>query len=80
MEDINKQELLELLKDVIAEVIEQHPLTDDEVQWVRSAIQEQARKAAFRQAVIDKTLLGLLSSGILWAMYQIVDVVRNHWR
>ena len=80
MEDINKQELLELLKEVIAEVIEQHPLTDDEVQWVRSAIQEQARKAAFRQAVIDKTLLGLLSSGILWAMYQIVDVVRNHWR
>lgn len=80
MEDINKQELLELLKEVIAEVIEQHPLTDDEVQWVRLAIQEQARKAAFRQAVIDKTLLGLLSSGILWAMYQIVDVVRNHWR
>ena len=80
MEDINKQELLELLKEVIAEVIEQHPLTDDEVQWVRLAIQEQARKAAFRQAVIDKTLLGLLSSGILWAMYQIVDVIRNHWR
>lgn len=80
MEGINKQELLELLKEVIAEVIEQHPLTDDEVQWVRLAIQEQARKAAFRQAVIDKTLLGLLSSGILWAMYQIVDVVRNHWR
>lgn len=80
MEDINKQELLELLKEVIAEVVEQHPLTDDEVQWVRLAIQEQARKAAFRQAVIDKTLLGLLSSGILWAMYQIVDVVRNHWR
>lgn len=80
MEGINKQELLELLKEVIAEVIEQHPLTDDEVQWVRLAIQEQARKAAFRQAVIDKTLLGLLSSGILWAMYQIVDVIRNHWR
>ena len=80
MEGINKQELLELLKEVISEVIEQHPLTDDEVQWVRLAIQEQARKAAFRQAVIDKTLLGLLSSGILWAMYQIVDVVRNHWR
>ena len=80
MEAINKDELLALLKEVIAEVIEQHPLTDDEVQWVRLAIQEQARKAAFRQAVIDKTLLGLLSSGILWAMYQIVDVVRNHWR
>ena len=80
MEGINKQELLELLKEVISEVVEQHPLTDDEVQWVRLAIQEQARKAAFRQAVIDKTLLGLLSSGLLWIMYQIVDLIKNHWR
>ena len=80
MESINKQELLELLKEVVAEVVEQHPLSDDEVQWVRLAIKEQARKAAFRQAVIDKTLLGLVSSGVLWAIYQVFDLVKNHWR
>ncbi len=80
MDGINKQELIELLKEVIIEAVESHPLTDEEVQWVRLAIQEQAKKAAFRQAVIDKTLLGLLSSGILWACYQIVDLIKTHWK
>jgi len=80
MDGINKQELIELLKEVIVEAVESHPLTDEEVQWVRLAIQEQAKKAAFRQAVIDKTLLGLLSSGILWACYQIVDLIKTHWK
>lgn len=80
MDGINKEELVTLLKEVISEVVESHPLTDEEVQWVRLAIQEQARKAAFRQAVIDKTLLGLLSSGILWACYQALDLFRNHWK
>ena len=80
MEAINKDELLALLKEVIAEVVESHPLTDEEVQWVRLAIQEQARKAAFRQAVIDKTLMGLLSAGIMWACYQALDLIRTHWK
>ena len=80
MDGINKQELIELLKEVIVEAVESHPLTDEEVQWVRLAIQEQAKKAAFRQAVIDKTLLGLLSSGILWVCYQIVDLIKTHWK
>ena len=80
MEEINKDELLALLKEVIAEVVESHPLTDEEVQWVRLAIQEQARKAAFRQAVIDKTLMGLLSAGIMWACYQALDLIRTHWK
>lgn len=80
MEAINKDELLILLKEVIAEVVESHPLSDEEVQWVRLAIQAQAKKAAFRQAVIDKTLLGLLSTGILWVCYQVADIVKNHWK
>lgn len=80
MEGINKQELLELLKEVISEVVEQHPLTDEEVQWVRMAIQEQARKAAFRQAVIDKTFMGLLSAGLMWLCYQVLDLIKAHWR
>lgn len=80
MDGINKEELLSLLKEVISEVVESHPLSDEEVQWVRLAIQAQAQKKAFRQAVIDKTLLGLLSSGILWVCYQALDLFRNHWK
>lgn len=80
MDGINKEELFKLLKEVISEVVEAHPLSDEEVQWVRLAIQAQAQKKAFRQAVIDKTLLALISSGILWAFYQSIDLVRAHWK
>ena len=80
MDGIDKEELIKLLKEVITNAVETHPLTDEEVQWVRLAIQDQVKKAAFRQAVIDKTLLGLLSSGILWVCYQTVDIIRTHWK
>jgi F0F1-type ATP synthase delta subunit len=80
MESINKEELVTLLKEVIAEVVESHPLSDDEVEWVRMAIEEQARKAKFRQAVIDKTLIGLMASGLLWMGSKMVEVVMAHWK
>lgn len=40
-------------------------LTDDERRWVRMAIQKEAQTLAFRQSVIDKTLMGLLWAGIV---------------
>lgn len=77
---IDKEELVLLLKEVIAEAVEQHPLSDEEVQWVRMAIQAEAKRAAFRQAVIDKTFIGLLSSaGIAIVMYGI-EFFKSHWR
>lgn len=77
---IDKEELVVLLKEVIAEAVESHPLSDEEVQWVRMAIQAEAKRAAFRQAVIEKTFLGLLSSaGIAVVMYAI-EFFKAHWR
>lgn len=35
-------------------------LTDEEHRWVRLAIEREAQSIAFRKAVIDKTLLGLI--------------------
>ena len=80
LNQLDKEELITLLKEVIAEAVEQHPLSDDEVKWVRLAIQAEARKAAFRQAVIDKTFIGLLSSGAIGLCYFIVDSVKTHWK
>ena len=51
MEAINKDEIVALLKEVINESVESHPLSNEEVEWVRLAIQEQVRRAKFRQAV-----------------------------
>ena len=75
---LDKEELKNLLKEVIAEA--SHPLSDDEIKWVRLAIEAEAKKAAFRQAVIDKTFIGLLSSGALGICYFIVDSIKTHWK
>lgn len=80
MESISKEELVALLKEVINESVESHPLSDEEVEWVRLAIQEQVRRAKFRQAVIDKTLIGLMSAGLLWVGSKMVEVVMAHWK
>jgi len=80
MESINKEELVAILKEVINESVESHPLSDEEVEWVRLAIQEQVRRAKFRQAVIDKTLIGLMSAALLWLGSRIVDIVMAHWK
>ena len=80
MEYINKEELVALLKEVINESVESHPLSNEEVEWVRLAIQEQVRKAKFRQAVIDKTLIGLMSAALLWLGSKMVEVVMAHWK
>ncbi|MEI7757667.1 MAG: hypothetical protein WCI80_01350 [Bacteroidota bacterium] len=80
LDAMTKDDLVVLLKEVIAEAVESHPLSDDEVKWVRLAIQAEARKAAFRQAVIDKTFIGLLSSGAIGLCYFIVDSVKTHWK
>lgn len=78
--EFDKEELKSLLKEVINETVEQRPLSDEEIQWVRLAIQVEAQKKAFRQAVIDKTLIGLLSSGGLAIAYYIIDFVKLHWK
>ena len=77
---IDKEELILLLKEVVQEAVESHPLSDEEVQWVRMAIQAEAKRAAFRQAVIDKTFIGLMSSAAIALVMYGVEFFRAHWR
>lgn len=53
-------------------------LTDEERQWVRLAIAAEARKIKFRDAVIEKTITGLVWSGVLGIGYVFLDFFRNH--
>jgi hypothetical protein len=39
-------------------------LSDDEIRWVRLAIEKDAQTIKFRQAVIDKTLGALIKSAV----------------
>ena len=80
LNQLDKEELITLLKEVIFEAVEQHPLSDDEVKWVRLAIEAEAKRAAFRKAVIEKTFIGLMSSAVIGLLMYGFDLFRTHWK
>lgn len=80
LEGMNKEDLVALLKEVVQEAVESHPLSDEEIKWVRMAIEAEAQRAAFRKAVIEKTFIGLISSGGLALVYYIADFIKLHWK
>ena len=77
---LDKDELVKLLKEVVAEAVDSHPLSDEEVQWVRMAIEAEAKRAAFRKAVIEKTFIGLLSSAAIGLIMYGIEMFRTHWK
>ena len=54
-----RQELVLEFTKALACNVNPHQLSDEELQWVRLAIAAEARKIKFRDAVIEKTLVGL---------------------
>lgn len=80
LEGMTKDDLVILLKEVVKEAVESHPLSDEEIQWVRMAIEAEARKAAFRKAVIEKTFVGLMSSALIGLALYAAEFFRAHWK
>jgi hypothetical protein len=80
LDQISKEEFKSLLKDIIRDAVETHPLSDDEVQWVRMAIQAQADRAALRKAIIEKSLAGLVWAALLASGGYLMDLIGRHWR
>lgn len=80
LDDQTKQELVALLKIAVAEAVESHPLSNDEVQWVRMAIKAEAERAELRKAIINKSLAGLVWIAIVAAGGWIADFVVSHWK
>jgi hypothetical protein len=55
-----------------------YELTEEELQWVKLAISAQARKIRFRDAVIEKSLTGLVWAGLVGIGYIFLDFLKNH--
>jgi hypothetical protein len=76
LDDQTKADLVELVRVAVNQAVEQHPLSPDEVQWVRMAIKAEADRAAFRKAVIEKTAGALFVMlivgicGLIWAGFK----------
>lgn len=53
-------------------------LTEEEMSWVRLAIQREAQSIALRRAIIEKSLGALAWSGIVGLGYVFLDFLKNH--
>lgn len=53
-------------------------LSEDEHTWVKLAIQKEAQAIALRKAIIEKTLAGLIWSGLVGVGYVFLDFFKNH--
>ena len=80
LDDQTKSELIQLVKSAVNEAVEQHPLSPDEVHWVRMAIEAEANRAAFRKAVIEKSLAGIVWMAIATGGGYLVDFFVRHWK
>ena len=76
--DMTKDELTELLREIVADAVESHPLTDEEVQWVRLAIKAESERAALRKAIIEKSLASLFWLAIVAAGGWVADYIAAH--
>jgi hypothetical protein len=76
MTPADRAQLIAELKDALA----LHPsqLTEEEQAWVRLAIQKEAQSIAFRKAIIEKTITGLVWSAVVGCGYVFLDFLRNH--
>jgi len=80
LDDQTRLELIQLVKTAVNEAVEQHPLSPDEVHWVRMAIEAQAERAKLRKAIIEKSLAGLVWICIVAAGGWVADFVLRHWK
>ena len=79
MSDLSKDDIIEAIALAVAAAVETHPLSPEEVEWVRMAIKAEADKAAFRKAVIEKSLTGLLATVLGAVGIYFVDYFHSIW-
>lgn len=69
----------ELIKAIAAEIRTSAPvLSDDELVWVRMAIKKEAQSIALRQAIIEKSLAGLVWAAIAFCGYLFKEWATAH--
>ena len=80
LDEQTRLELVNLVKQAVNEAVEQHPLSPEEVHWVRMAIEAQAERAELRKAIINKSLAGLFWIAIVAVGSWFTDFFLSHWK
>ena len=75
---MNQSERAELVADIAEAIRASSNLSDDEVRWVKLAIHKQEQSIKLRQAIIEKTLGGLVWAALAGLAYIVFDFAKNH--
>ena len=78
MRDANEERIMQMVREAISDALPPGILTEDERRWVRLAIQRQEQSIRLRQAIIEKTLAGLIWAGILGLGAVVLEYLRAH--
>ena len=73
---------LEMIQSAVQQAMPSSLMSEDEHAWVKLAIKREAQMISFRQAVIEKTLIGLVWAGIVALVLVIREYAIAHgmWR
>ncbi|HQT82390.1 MAG TPA: hypothetical protein PLQ34_09500 [Ferrovaceae bacterium] len=79
---LTPEALKELVRETVALTLKENiqPLSDDEITWVRLAIQAEAERAKFRKAIIEKTLASLIWAVVAGVATLSYRYVTEHWK
>ncbi len=75
---MNQLERAEFIADITAAIKAASSLSDEEVRWVKLAIEKQEQSIKLRQAIIEKTLGGLVWAALVALAYIVFDFLKNH--
>ena len=75
---MNQSERAELIADIAAAIRASSNLSEEEARWVRLAIHKQEQSIKLRQAIIEKTLGGLVWAALAGLAYLLFDFAKNH--
>ena len=74
-------ELPAQIEAAVQRAMQSHVLTPEQAQWVALAIQREAQSIKLRQAVIEKTLSGLIWSGLAAMGYLALEYLKSRgWK
>lgn len=69
------------IREALDSCLAAHMLSEDERQWVRLAIKRQAQSIKLREAIVEKSITGLVWAGIVGAGTVVYEYLKGHgWR
>ena len=75
---MNQAERAELVADIAEAIKASSNLSEDEVRWVKLAIEKQEQSIKLRAAMIEKTLGGLVWAALAGLAYIVFDFLKSH--